>query len=286
MNSIPVRPRIDIDSLVETKLLSAPGSLIRINNLLKDYSASVKSITEAFSYEPALVTKILRLANSALFSLETEVISISAAINTIGTKHLQELVMIQLASITFGKQIHNSPIGKKIWEHSLAVAIFARELSNMLEMQGIDENFTCGLLHDLGKLILLSHNFEDYIMVLEKNEESESELLISESRQYGYNHAEIGSLVARRWGLPDAVCYVILNHHNPSQSQQHPMLATHIIDIADIMANSKGYGSRTIHQSQIENSESVMKLGFTPEVLERAWNKTEGNIQEVIKTFI
>lgn len=275
------KAKIDIDSLVKTNLISAPGSLIQITNLLKDYNTSPKLIAEAFSYEPALVTKILRLANSPIYSLENEVTSISVAINTIGSKHLQELLMVQLASITFGKQIHNNPIGKKIWEHSLAVAIYARELSKMLEMHGVEENFTCGLLHDLGKLILLSHNFEDYLKILA---ESESELLSSETRQYGYTHAEIGSLVAKRWGLPDPVCYVILNHHNPSQAQKL-MLATHIIDVADIMANIKGYGTRQEDESKIACSESIMKLGFTAEVLERTWSNVEINIQEIIKTF-
>ena len=152
--SAPVtpRPRIDIEALVETKLPPAPGSMIRITNLLRDYNASTRQISDAISYEPALVTRILRLANSPIYSFETNVTSVQMAINAVGTKILQDIVMVEFAAASFGKQIRNSAVGQKIWEHSLAVAMLARELSKLLQMHGTEETFTCGLLHDLGKL--------------------------------------------------------------------------------------------------------------------------------------
>lgn len=281
-NPIPVRPRIDIETLVETKLPPSPGSMVRINNLLRDYNSSTRQITEAISYEPALVARVLRLANSPIYSLERNVTSIQMAINAVGTKILLEIVMMEFAATTFGKQIRNSFFGQKIWEHSLTVALVARELSRTLEMQGTEESFTCGLLHDLGKLILLSNDYDGYSKILSADEESE--MLILENQQYGYNHTEIGSLVARRWGLPEGVCYAILHHHNPSQADQ-PMLVAHIVDVADIIANVNGYGVRLEDEEKLSYSESVMKLGFTPEHLENAWNKVKDSIQDVIKTF-
>lgn len=280
--SSSVRPRINIETLVETKLPPAPGSMMRITNLLRDYNSSTRQICDAISYEPALVTRILRLANSPIYSLETGVTSVSMAVNTVGTQILQDIVMVEFASVTFGSQISQSVVGQKIWKHSLAVAVFARELSKMLEMHGTEETFTCGLLHDLGKLILLSSDFENYSQIM--NVSGEHEMLISENRQYGYNHTEVGSLVAKRWGLPEAVCYAILHHHNPSQAE-HPMLVAHIIDVADIVANIKGYGLRAENDTKLLCSESAMKLGFTPELIERIWNNVEGSIQEIIKTF-
>jgi putative nucleotidyltransferase with HDIG domain len=280
--SAVLRPRVDIESLVETKLPPAPGSMIRITNLLRDYNASTRQITEAISYEPALVARILRLANSPIYSLETNVTSVAMAINAVGTKTLQDIVMVEFAAATFGTQIRNSPIGQKIWEHSLAVAMLARELSKMLEMHGTEETFTCGLLHDLGKLILLNNDFEAYAQILTENEENE--MLIAETRQFGYNHTEVGSLVARRWGLPEGVCCAILHHHNPSQAE-HPMLVAHIVDAADIVANVKGYGVRSEDASKLVVSESIMKLNFTPEILESTWDRLESNIQEIIKAF-
>lgn len=276
------KPKVDIESLLITKLPPSPGTLMRITTLLRDFNASMREVTQAISYEPVLVVRILRLANSPVYALERNVTSIQSAIAAVGSKAVHDIVMIGLASTTFSKEIKDSPIAKKIWEHSLAVAMTARELSKVLGMRGTEEAFTCGLLHDIGKLILLSNDVEGYSSVL--GFEGESEMLQGETELYGYNHAEVGSLIAKRWNLPEEVYFSILHHHNPSQSEQGNLVA-HIVDIADIMVNTKGFGLRPEPESKLEGSESVMKLGFTPEHLETAWKCAEGNIIEVIKTF-
>ncbi|HQU82957.1 MAG TPA: HDOD domain-containing protein [Pyrinomonadaceae bacterium] len=280
--AVPFKPRINIETLVETKLPPSPGSLMRISNLLRDYNASTRKITEAINYEPILVARILRLANSPIYSLERNVTSVQTAIDTVGTKAIYDIVLMGLASATFSKEIRNSPIAQKIWEHSLAVAMIAREVSQTLGMRGTEEAFTCGLLHDLGKIILLSNDLEGYTAIAVDC--GESELLNNETQLFGFNHAEVGSLVARRWGLPDEVCYTILHHHNPSQSDQ-AMLVAHIVDVSDMMANVNGYGVRLEDASKLEFSESVMKLGLSEEHIANIWHRVDENISEVIRTF-
>ncbi len=255
---------------------------MRITTLLRDYNASMREVTQAISYEPVLVVRILRLANSPVYALERNVTSIQSAISAVGTKAVHDIVMIGLASTTFSKEIKNSPIAKKIWEHSLAVAMTARELSKMLGMRGTEEAFTCGLLHDIGKLILLSNDVEGYTSLLDND--GESEMLQGEQELYGYTHAEVGSLIAKRWNLPEEVYFSILHHHNPSQSEQGNLVA-HLVDVADTIVNIKGYGLRPESENKLEVSESVMKLGFSPSHLENAWQNAETNINEVIKTF-
>lgn len=280
--AVPFKPRINIETLVETKLPPSPGSLMRISNLLRDYNASTRKITEAINYEPILVARILRLANSPIYSLERNVTSVQTAIDTVGTKAIYDIVLMGLASATFSKEIRNSPIAQKIWEHSLAVAMIAREVSQTLGMRGTEEAFTCGLLHDLGKIILLSNDLEGYTAIAVDC--GESELLNNETQLFGFNHAEVGSLVARRWGLPDEVCYTILHHHNPSQSDQ-AMLVAHIVDVSDMMANINGYGVRLEDASKLEFSESVMKLGLSEEHIANIWHRVDENISEVVRTF-
>ncbi len=277
-----IKSKVDIETLLITKLPPSPGTMMRITTLLRDYNASTREVTQAISYEPVLVVRILRLANSPVYALERNVTSIQAAMAAVGTKAIHDIVMIGLASTTFSKEIKNSPIARKIWEHSLAVAMTARELSKVLGMRGTEEAFTCGLLHDIGKLILLSNDIEGYPTILGYT--GENDMLWGEDELYGYNHTEVGSLIARRWNLPEEVYYSILHHHNPSQSDQGNIV-THLVDIADTMANIKGYGLRPEEEEKLENSESVMKLGFTPVHLENAWKNAESNINEVIKTF-
>ncbi|MET0752352.1 MAG: HDOD domain-containing protein [Pyrinomonadaceae bacterium] len=283
LESVAIKPKINIDLLVETNLPPSPGSIIRITKLLRDVNSSTRALTDAVSYEPMLVVRVLRLVNSPIYGLERNVTSIQTALQTIGNSVLSEIVMMELAASTFGKEIRNSIYARNIWVHSLAVAIVARELTKHLKMSGTEEAFTCGLLHDIGKFILLSNDFENFTLLLDDS--GESEMLRCEQEQYGYNHAEIGSLVARRWGLQEDVCYSILHHHNPSQASQG-MLMAHIIDIADMIANEKGYGLRKEEREKMLNSESVIKLNLSEDDIENIWNKVERNITEVIKTFV
>lgn len=277
-----VSKRINIESLVEQKMPPSPGGLMRLTQILRDYSITRNRIVEAIRYEPVLVARILRLANSPVYSLEREVILVDEAIGAIGNQAIYDIVIVEFATRTFRNRGNNSETERKIWEHSLAVAILSREISQILEMRGLEESFVCGLLHDFGKFLLFNHDNKGYSEILDID--NEFEMLKAEVKQYGYNHSEVGSLVARRWNLPDDVCYSILNHHNPSQSE-HPKIVEHIIDIADTLANVNGYGLRQEENSKLQASESAMKLGLNEKLLEVIWNGAEGKIAEIVKTF-
>lgn len=278
----PHTAKLDIESLVDTRLPPSPGGIMRITTVLRDLNASSARIAEAINFEPALVTRILRLANSPLYALEKNVATIQQAINAVGTVIIHDIVMMELTSATFAKSIYKSPEVRTIWKHSLAVALLSRELSRMMKNRATEEAFVCGLLHDIGKIILLSHDEAAFAELTETS--TEGETLRTELNKFGYNHAEIGALVARRWGLPDEVCYSILHHHDPSQADKQ-MLVTYVVDVADMIANFRGIGLRKEDGSRLAYSESVIRLGFTQENLEEAWQAVEQSLNDVIQAF-
>ena len=274
--------KVDIETLVEKKLPPSPGGMMKITTLLRDYNTSAQAITQAVNFEPTLVARILRMANSPLFALERNLTSVQQAISVIGTKAINDIVLMELASSTFAKEIKNSVHARKIWEHSIVVAMIAKELSMALGLRGSEEAFTCGLLHDIGKIILLINDFENYPKILETD--GENELLILENSTYGFNHTEVGSLIAKRWCLPHEICLTILHHHNPSQSEQLLLIA-HIIDVADIIANANGYGLRAESKDKFLISESAIKLRLTEENFETVWANVENKVIEVIRSY-
>lgn len=275
------KPKIDIEALVDTNLPPSPDNVMRLMTLLRDYDTPPRKISQSLVSEPMLVARILRLANSVIYGLDRKVSSIEQAIATIGNKTLLEIVVMGMTSSAFDREIRNSVIARKLWEHSLAVAIIARELSATLKMQGTEEAFTCGLLHDIGKLILLSYDFYGFSSLLSENEEESA--LDAEQRLYGYTHAQIGALVARRWQLQEEVCYAI-NYHHVSFQSDYPLLMAHIVEVADILANIKGYGLRCEDEAKLANSVSVMRLRLNEDHLSDVWTRVEGNINEMLKT--
>lgn len=281
--SQPPAHKLDIQSLVDTRLPPSPGGIMRLTTVLRDFNASTAKIAEAINYEPALVTRILRLANSPLYALERNVATIQQAIGAVGTVIIHDIVMMELTSATFAKSIYKSEQVRTIWKHSLAVALLSRELSRMMNNRGTEEAFVCGLLHDIGKIILLAHEPDAFAEITECS--TEGEVLRSEVSRFGYSHAEVGALVARRWGLPDEVCYSILHHHDPSQAETQ-MLVTYIVDVADLTANFHGVGLRKEDESRLTHSGSVAHLGLTAEQLEAAWNSVEQSLNEVVQAFV
>lgn len=279
---VAARPKIDIESLVEMTLPPSPGNIMRLSRLLSDENTPTREITKAIGYEPILAVRILRLANSTIYGLERNVTSIQAAISAIGNKTLGEIVLMELASSTFAKQIHNSFFARKIWEHSLAVAMISREMAQLLKIKGTEEVFTCGLLHDLGKLVLLSYDFNGFPLL--QGENDEERMLEGERLNYGYDHAQIGSLVAARWKLQAEICNAIQDHHHPTLSE-FPSMVTHIIEVADIVANSRAYGLRMENGDRLLTCDSVQKLNLTPEDLEVIWGRAEEKIREAIYSY-
>lgn len=278
----PVQPKIDIEELVSTKVPMMPGSVARISSLLNDVNASSRQITDAITYDPILTARILRLANSPIYSLQKNVLTLRHAIEVVGMKAIYEILIIGLAADSFAREIRNSEKGLKIWEHSLAVALLARELGHVLRLRGTEEAFICGLLHDIGKILLLKNDFHKFSETLAEN--GEMDMLQSEANAFGYNHAQIGSLVANRWGLPDGVCHTILNHHNPSQAEQFLVVA-HLISVSDTIANVKGYGVRDVSDESFIDTESAIMLNLSPNQVEDAWEATVRNVAEVRSTF-
>ncbi len=279
----PVNAKIDLEAMIKTKLPPLPGSVIRILQLLQDVNVTTRSLANAVGYDPALATRILRLANSPIYYLQREVTSIHQAIEIIGLRSLYDILMLGVASSAFSKEIQHSVIGRIIWEHSLTVGLFARELSQIMGMRGAEEVFICGLLHDIGKIMLLRADSENYSAVLEKK--SETEMLNWETETFGYDHSQVGAIVARGWKLPDEVCQVILNHHKAAQSDQS-VIVSHLINIADIVANYNSYGLRLEDAETLTNSESMMFLNLKQEQLEKAWLNIEDRLDEVINAFI
>lgn len=277
-----VSPKNDIETLLKTNLPPLPGSVFRVLELLRDVNVTTNALATAVGYDPLLAARLLRLANSSYYSRQRNVTTIHKAIDTIGTKALYDAVMLGVAANTFSKEIEGSKFGRAIWEHSLAVALLAREISQMLGMQGTENAFICGLLHDIGKFILLKADADCFNAISQRTEEAE--MIASEEKFFGVNHTEVGVLMARRWGLPDEISSAILHHHNPSRASQ-AIAVTHTVNVADLIAGANGYGLSGEEEINYLQSESTILLRLTQNQMKDAWDNIQGNLQEISGTL-
>ena len=282
MHTIEVTDKIDIELLVNLQLPTLPAGAMRVAKLAQDYNSSTKAIADAIGTDPALAGLVLSRANSPLYAMERLVTTLPKAISAMGNEAIHSLVVTLAFSNVFSREIRASKIGQAIWKHSLAVGILARELSLELGLRGAEEAFTCGLLHDIGKFLLLKYDSVLYSQIAEK--ETEREMLGFERINFGYMHDQVGALAVRRWGMPEEISHVIFNHHQPSEAEQF-MLMSRVVDIANQMAHATGWGIRAQEWSQLYTIESVIALGFSDEQLNKVWEKTEAKLQELTGQF-
>jgi putative nucleotidyltransferase with HDIG domain len=274
--------KIDIENLVKTELPPLSNSAMRVSTLVQDVNSSTNSIAQAIGFDPVLTARILRAANSPLYAMERRVTTLPSAVNTLGNRTLYALAIISTASDTFDASLRRNPAGQKLWSHLVTTGLVARELSRLLGMRGSDEAFLCGLLHDIGKLVMLKHHEELYARLDEVVNEEES--LMLEQELYGYTHAQVGALITKHWGLPEEIGYAIYSHHQPSEARQHQFMAR-LVDVANQLAHAGENGELTEEKEILDLSESVVALQLTVPQLYEAWNKAETKIGEMMSCF-
>lgn len=270
-----VNSKIDIEALLKSELPTLPGAAMRVASLAQDFNSSTRSIAEAIGADPALAVRVLKAANSPLYAVERQISTLTAAVQTLGNENIHTLVIISSAARVFANRTWRTPLGRALWRHSLAVALAARQVFTTLRLNGKEEAFVCGLLHDIGRMILSLCEDVPYASLLAA--EDEQEVLRRECDEFGFTHAQVGALVAKRWNLPEEVSYAIHHHHNPGETQRSVVLAR-AVDAADALANTKGVGVRAVDPEALGVSESVIALGLTPEQLEQIWKQVEGEL--------
>jgi putative nucleotidyltransferase with HDIG domain len=276
------RPPTNIEALVKFKLLPLDRTVFRVTELLRNPYVSTKKLAGAIGADPVLAARLLKLANSSLYVRKSPINSIPQAIESIGIGALYDAVMLEAMANGFAKEIETIVSGRAIWEHSVAVALLARELSDFLKMPGTEEAFLCGLLHDIGKILLLRIGRERFEALLE--DRSEEQTLLDEEDVFGLTHTEIGAYVTHKWLLSDVVCSVITHHHRPHLATGATIL-THLVRVADLIANAGGCGLRRADEAEVFGSESAAFLKLNPAQIIAVREKIRVPLGEVLAIF-
>jgi putative nucleotidyltransferase with HDIG domain len=196
-----------------------PDVMLQLAEKIDNPTISIDEIIECIT-DQILVSKILRICNSPYYGHFGHFSSLKEAVVFIGLKSLMSIVTVHAMS-SFSPR--NAKEIKKVLQHCLVCGMIAREISR--DMGGNYElAFICGLLHDIGKTILLDM-LGDYMLLPEAREQ-----LIEE------NHAEVGYLLAQKWNFGSDIKDVIRYHHSPEKSIEHVSLAE-VISLSNAMAD-------------------------------------------------
>jgi putative nucleotidyltransferase with HDIG domain len=188
------------------------ASAARILPLLNNPSLSMHRLEEAAGADPAIAGKLVQLANSALFYSRSAVSTLAAAVTRLGFQTARKVIA---ASLT--RPLLSSPRMHTLWLHSLESADLAEQLADRTGTADPGEACLCGLLHDVGALILERLTLFDAAR-LQGLEEGGCPKVYAENLVLRRDHAELGADLAAWWNLPPHLAEAIRHHHRPSQS--------------------------------------------------------------------
>lgn len=195
-------------------LPSFPNSIREIQKLCSTPETPIKTISDKILSDPSLTASVLRLSNSAGFITRSKIDSVHDAIKIIGLRNLNAILTASSARKILETKYS---VYKEIWDHCHRVAFYAREIAMIKgHMRLAEEAFLAGVLHDLGKIVLLatSESIEKWVTDLSVRRNIRTSTILEEV-SIGISHSTIGEMIARKWNMPDYVVESIKYHHSP-----------------------------------------------------------------------
>ncbi len=237
-----------------------PENILELQRMCSDVEASINDISEKIILDPALVSDVLKLANSAGFVPGKRIENISEAIKIIGLKNLNAVLIA-----TSARRILDGRYSRfeQIWQHCNLTAFYARKLAVRFRLTKVVENaFLAGLLHDLGKIVMLSTdlNLTNKIADIVQNRKIRTSTVMEEI-SIGISHARLGEMIARKWSFPDYLVEAISHHHSPLEAGETHRDLIYITYLANMMC---GIESRRYQFYYIE-SEVLERFSISSE---------------------
>jgi putative nucleotidyltransferase with HDIG domain len=259
-------------------LPSLPAVVMELLGSIDQQDIDVSVLAKKLSHDQALTAKTLRLANSSLYGLQVKVTTIQQAITFLGFQTTRNLIIAVAVTGCFPSGRCPAFDDKAFWRHSIATAACARVLARRMRFNQ-DYAFTAGLLHDIGRLVLVSTQPERYQEALALRAERDCELLDAERAVLGVDHVETGVALAEHWNFSDTMRQAIACHHAP-ETQGAGFLAG-IVHAANAIAHALDLACDEDELVPAVSAAVWTALGLSEESYLHAFHETELQFEEM-----
>jgi len=231
-----------------------PDIYVKLQKEINSSTASVKGIGEIISKDVAMTTKILQLVNSAFFGVSQKITDPVYAVSFLGFETIKSLALYVKIFSSLSFNDYNKFFAERVFQHSYRVGELAKKIirSETYDKSVLDTTFLGGLIHDIGKLILLQT--PDYTEKIHKQMAANNcSFIEAEYELYETSHTEVGGYLLGLWGLPVSILEIAAFHHLPLKQEDveaSPMSAVHI---ANLLVNQEKFDPYALKELYPDN---------------------------------
>ena len=273
----------DVDKLEKrvlglVKLPTLPSVMRRVSMLTENTDSSANEVADVIAADQVLSVKILRFVNSPVYGFPGRISSIKHAVVLLGFNVVKGLVLGTTIFETLGH------CGRELWNHSLGCAIISRHIGREIGLPDVEEIMTAGLLHDIGKVILIYMDASQWEEAAEKAQKEDLHIAKAERAFFGADHARVANWVATKWRFPKRLVEPLTYHHQPWLAKEYPMV-TGAVHLANILARGMGYGYTGDRVMPRLHRESFEALALSSEQISHILAEAEGEYEAGVDIF-
>jgi len=226
-----------------SKLPSLPEMIILLLKELKQKDSTPESLEQIIINDASLSAKILRVANSAHYAQSQHIDTISRAIVLLGINTIRNIALTITTSGALTPNMKGYGLEKgELFIHSLATAAGAGYLAKHTRFAEPEMIFVAGLLHDIGKILLSPYIQAKLNILISIEAKDDKPFNAAERAVFGFNHCDLGEVLAQQWQLPKVIADANKFHHNPAECPEDTKKIIEYIHISDYIAYQCKFG--------------------------------------------
>lgn len=273
-----------LDELVSGWIGSPPIVFNKLQQALNDPKLSFKDFDAIISADPGLTARLLKVANSSFYGLDSKVETITHALGVVGVKPLIEMavsaVMVQkLKGISPGMLDIQS-----FWKHNVACGLASRAIAQNLGRENLEAFYTAGMLHDIGFLIICQGSPKKAQEIMSRCKLDGLPQSQVEEEVFGFSHAQVGALIFKEWGLAPSLIEAVRYHHTPSLAKDFPLEAA-ILHVADYLVDNMKYSVGDYYIMPELDTKVIKLTGVTRDSLDYIRQAVNTQMVETLDIF-
>lgn len=207
--------KVDIIIQEAAAVRAMPQAVASVLQVTEESSHGATDLAKAVESDPSIAAMVLKRARSSHYAAANPVQQLRQAVIRLGFRETRQLVL----GLSVVKLVPRN--GKSFglnrlwyWLHSLACGVLAKLICQQAKIEGVDDAFVAGLLHDIGKVMLDDFLSEDYQLIVQQANVDRKSIYDAELEALQRNHAQVGSAVVSKWGFPEQAVEAIAEHHS------------------------------------------------------------------------